>query len=100
MYVHGNQLTQTTDHRQQTTDDRPQTTDRRPQTTHFKSFLLPDKPRGALPGLGWYYHWYVQISIGNEFWGPLNQKRGGCSEGYGFTIDRETNPPQATSLWS
>jgi hypothetical protein len=53
-----------------------------------------------LPGQGWYYHRYVQISIGNEFWGPLNQKRRECSAGYGFTIDRETNPPQATSLWS
>jgi hypothetical protein len=39
--------------------------------------LCKDKPRGALPGLGWYYHWYVQISIGNKFWGPLNQKKGG-----------------------
>jgi hypothetical protein len=52
--------------------------------------LLRNKPRGASPGL-W---WYVQISIGNEFWGPLlNQKKGGM---LGFTIDRETNPPQAT----
>jgi hypothetical protein len=59
---HGNQLLQT---------------DHRPQTTHFTSFLLPDKPRGASPGLGWYYHWYVKISIGNKFWGPLNQKKGG-----------------------
>ena len=38
------------------------------------------------------------ISIGNEYWGPLNQKRGERSAGYGFTIDRETNPPQATEL--
>ena len=42
-------------------------------TTHIKFFLLHDKPRGASPGL----RWYVQISIGNEFWGPLNQKKGG-----------------------
>jgi hypothetical protein len=32
------------------------------------SILTIDKLRGASPGLGW----YVQISIGNEFWGPLN----------------------------
>ena len=25
-----------------------------------------------IPGGCRYYHWYVQISIGNEFWGPLN----------------------------
>jgi hypothetical protein len=37
-----------------------------------KHSFLEYKLRGALPGQGWYYHWYVQISIGNEFWGPLN----------------------------
>ncbi len=36
MYVHGNQLTQTTDHRPQTTDHRPQTTDHRTQTTDHR----------------------------------------------------------------
>ncbi len=35
------------------------------------------KPRGASPGLGWYYHWYVQIYTGNKLWGPLNRKKGG-----------------------
>jgi hypothetical protein len=29
----------------------------------------------------------------------LNQKRGECSAGYGFTIDRETNPLQATEYY-
>jgi hypothetical protein len=31
----------------------------------------------ARPRMVKYYHWYVQISIGNEFWGPLHQKKGG-----------------------
>ena len=38
----------------------------------------------------------IQISICNKFWGPLNQKRGEHSVGCKFTIDRETNPLQAT----
>jgi hypothetical protein len=42
-----------------------------------KKCLDVDKPRGALPSLGWYYHWFVQISIGNKLWGPLNTKMGG-----------------------
>jgi hypothetical protein len=53
----------------------------RKHSTAEDLFCKEDKPRGASPGLGWYYHWCVQISIGNEFWGPLNQKRRECSAG-------------------
>ncbi len=72
------------------TEDGPQTTDHRPHTDdgrHTLNLSYYNKPRGALQGLGRYYHWYVQISIGigNEIWGPLNQKRG-------------RNAPQATDL--
>ncbi len=55
---------------------------------HYDTLLLsPYKPRGASPGLWWYRRSSIQIiSIGNDYWGPLNQKRGGRSAGYGFTI--------------
>jgi hypothetical protein len=50
MYVHGNQLTRTTDHRPRTT------------TTHFKSFLLPDCD---------FSNWPLQIQW--LFWHPPPQ---------------------------
>jgi hypothetical protein len=39
------------------------------------------------------------ISIGNDYWGPLIQKKGGTLRGLRIyhSIDNETNPPQATS---
>ncbi len=39
------------------------------------------------------------ISIGNDHWGPLNQKKGGTLRGLRIyhSIDNETNPPQATT---
>ncbi len=39
------------------------------------------------------------ISIGNNYWGPLNQKKGGTLRGLRVyhSIDNETNPPQATT---
>jgi hypothetical protein len=58
------------------------------------SLFAVNKPRGASPGL----RWYVKISIGNEFWGPLNQKRGERSAGYGFTIDRARNKSSASHI--
>ncbi len=42
----------------------------------------------------------IQIfSIGNEYWGPLNRKKGGTLRGLWIyhSIDKETNPPQATT---
>jgi hypothetical protein len=47
------------------------------EINYFLIYFI-DKLRGALSGL----RWYVQISIGNEFWGPLNQEKGEPSAGY------------------
>jgi hypothetical protein len=57
-----------------------------------------DKPRGASPGLGW-YGMYKFLLVTN-FGGHQIEKRGEHSAGYRFTIDRETNPLQATLIWS
>ena len=40
------------------------------------------------------------ISIGNDYWGPLIQKKGGTLRGLRIyhSIDNETNPPQATMV--
>ena len=39
------------------------------------------------------------ISIGNDYWGPLNQKKGGTLRGLRIyhSIDNEINPPQAAT---
>ncbi len=65
------------------TDHRPRTTDDGPQTTHFKSLLLHDGT--SREGLRQVYDGivgapYIQI-IGNDYWGPLNQKKGGTLRG-------------------
>jgi hypothetical protein len=52
-----------------------------------------NKPRGASPGL-W---WYVQISIGNKFWGPLNRKKGGTLRGLRI-YHRQRNKSSASHM--
>jgi hypothetical protein len=44
-----------------------------PSLLIFCYIVVAEQAERSLPGL----RWYVQISIGNKLWGPLNWKKGG-----------------------